>query len=55
MEQNLVMFDNIDQLESKTLQVTLKIHCARGLPAKCIDELKCKYCLRLPKVQVDRR
>jgi len=43
LEQNLILVDNIDQLESKTLQVTLKIHCARGLPSKNIDELVCRY------------
>ena len=42
IEQNLVMFDSIDQLEAKTLKITLKIHCARGLPPSYIDEIVCR-------------
>ena len=41
IEQNLVMFDSIDQLEAKTLKITLKIHCARGLPlGNAVQQLK---------------
>ncbi len=37
------MFDSIDQLEGKTLRVLFKIHCARGLPVKYVNELICRY------------
>jgi len=43
VEQNLVMFDSIDQLEGKTIHVLLKILCARGLPGKYVSEVMCKY------------
>ncbi len=43
VEQNLVMFDSIDQLEGKTIRVMLKIHSARGLPVKYAGEVQCKY------------
>lgn len=43
MEQNLIMFDSIDQLEGKTLHVVVKVHSARGLPQKYTNELVAKY------------
>lgn len=42
VEQNLIMFDSIDQLEGKTVHIIIKIHSARGLPQKYISELMCK-------------
>ncbi len=43
VEQNLVMFDSIDQLEGKTIHVMFKILSARGLPVKYSSEIMCKY------------
>jgi pSer/pThr/pTyr-binding forkhead associated (FHA) protein len=43
VEQNLIMFDSIDQLEGKTMKIILKLHSARGLPQKYANELLCKY------------
>lgn len=42
-EENLIMYDNIENLEGKTLQVQVIIHSARGLPANFVDELMCRY------------
>jgi hypothetical protein len=41
-EQNLLMFDNVEELEGKNLEVTVKIMSARGLPPKLANEVYCK-------------
>lgn len=43
VEESLVMYDSIENLEGKTLQVQIMIHGARGLPVNFVDELMCKY------------
>eukprot|EP00826_Nyctotherus_ovalis_P037081 TRINITY_DN3356_c0_g6_i2.p1 TRINITY_DN3356_c0_g6~~TRINITY_DN3356_c0_g6_i2.p1 ORF type:complete len:535 (+),score=200.04 TRINITY_DN3356_c0_g6_i2:1735-3339(+) len=43
VEEKLVMYDSIESLEGKTLQVQVAIHGARGLPSTAVGELKCRY------------
>jgi len=42
-EVNLLSYDSIEDFKGRTLRIILKIHYARGLPAKFSNEVVCKY------------
>eukprot|EP00826_Nyctotherus_ovalis_P039341 TRINITY_DN377_c0_g3_i1.p1 TRINITY_DN377_c0_g3~~TRINITY_DN377_c0_g3_i1.p1 ORF type:complete len:555 (+),score=157.98 TRINITY_DN377_c0_g3_i1:1690-3354(+) len=42
-ETNLLLYDSIEQFKGRTLKVTFKLHCARGLPSKLANDLMCRY------------